>query len=164
MFYPLKDIQSSHKLYRFLFYLTKFISEIYRNLEAPQPLESQAYLITATPDNSAESVPKNWEWVSERSTVYIFLDIGLWTQSLTRVGNVPNCNFRKQKNVTNLFTGNLALSDLLLTVVVLPQEVHIFSQSDEFYEGMDLFCLSNNLHKGRFQKIHFFPSNSRWIM
>ncbi len=63
VFYPLKDIQSSHKLYSFLFYLTKFISEIYRNLEAPKPLESQAYLITAILDNSAESVPKNWEWV-----------------------------------------------------------------------------------------------------
>ncbi len=34
------------------------------NLEAPQPLESQAYLITAILDNSAEIVPKNWEWVN----------------------------------------------------------------------------------------------------
>ncbi len=54
---------TTHKLCRFLFYLTKFISEIFRNLEAPQPEESQAYLITATLDNSAETVPKNWEWV-----------------------------------------------------------------------------------------------------
>ncbi len=58
VFYPLKDIQSSHKLYRFLFHLTKFISEIYGNLEAPQPLESQAYLITAILDNSEKVSPK----------------------------------------------------------------------------------------------------------
>ncbi len=58
VFYPLKDIQTSHKLYRFLFHLTKFISEIYRNLEAPQPLEGQAYLITAILDNSEKVSPK----------------------------------------------------------------------------------------------------------
>ncbi len=68
VFYPPKDIQSSHNLYRFLFCLTKFISEIYRNLEAPQPQKSQAYLITLILDNSAESVPKNWEWVSMHFT------------------------------------------------------------------------------------------------
>ncbi len=73
VFYPLKDIQSSHKLYRFLFHLTKLIPEIYRNLDAPQPLESQAYLITAILDNSEKSVPKNWEWVLREKIIAIIL-------------------------------------------------------------------------------------------
>ncbi len=69
VFYPLKYIRSSNKLYRFLFHLTKVISEIYRNLEAPKPLESQAYLITAILDNSEKVSPKTEnEWKESTNT------------------------------------------------------------------------------------------------
>lgn len=43
--------------------------------------------------------------------------------------------FRKLKTITNILICNLAVSDILLAGVVLPQKLHDMLHEDHFFEG-----------------------------
>ena len=46
---------------------------------------------------------------------------------------------KKMRTVTNIFICNLALSDIFLAAVVLPQNLHDMSHTGDFHEGMHIF-------------------------
>ena len=41
---------------------------------------------------------------------------------------------KRMRTVTNIFLSNLAVSDIILTSFVLPQQVHDVSHTDEYFE------------------------------
>lgn len=42
---------------------------------------------------------------------------------------------KKMRNVTNIFICNLAISDICLGAIVLPQNIHDISHTASFFEG-----------------------------
>ena len=42
---------------------------------------------------------------------------------------------KTMRNVTNIFLCNLAISDMILTSLVLPQQIHDISHADDYFEG-----------------------------
>ncbi|XP_046352944.2 RYamide receptor-like [Haliotis rufescens] len=51
----------------------------------------------------------------------------------------------KLRNVTNLFICNLAISDILLAGIVLPQNLHDVSHPTDYYEGVVLCKITNSM-------------------
>nr|XP_002732887.1 PREDICTED: probable G-protein coupled receptor 19-like [Saccoglossus kowalevskii] len=58
---------------------------------------------------------------------------------------------RNTKSVTNIFIVNIAISDVILAAIVLPQQIHDISHTNDFYEGqiacklvhfLPVFCVS----------------------
>ena len=42
---------------------------------------------------------------------------------------------KTMRTVTNIFLSNLAVSDMILASLVLPQQVHDISHTEEYFEG-----------------------------
>lgn len=52
---------------------------------------------------------------------------------------------KKMRSVTNIFIGNLAVSDIVLGAFILPMRLHDLSHADNFHEGKKIYFMTVNI-------------------